>query len=150
MRKITQPIYIYFFFVDKSRNLFKFVLVLLSASVERVGVSRMRDFLINGLTLVQSGVRQYEHNCLDGRGWRRFGPCCYLALQNSGRSESKHLYTDSCTTIEIGQENQTTYSISLKLQGNEELCYPTMELNLEMETTLGKLVLTYVDTYLTC
>ena len=29
---------------DKSRNLFKFVSVLLSASVERVGVSRMRDF----------------------------------------------------------------------------------------------------------
>ena len=29
---------------DKSRNLFKFVLVLLSASVERVDISRMRDF----------------------------------------------------------------------------------------------------------
>ena len=29
--------------LDKSRNLFKFVSVLLSASVERVGVSRMRD-----------------------------------------------------------------------------------------------------------
>ena len=29
---------------DKSRDLFKFVLVLLSASVERVGVSRKRDF----------------------------------------------------------------------------------------------------------
>ena len=29
---------------DKSHNLFKFVLVLLSASVESVGVSRMRDF----------------------------------------------------------------------------------------------------------
>ena len=29
---------------DKSRHLFKFVSVLLSASVERVGVSRMRDF----------------------------------------------------------------------------------------------------------
>ena len=46
MRKITQPIYIFFsFFLDKSRNLFKFVSVLLSASVERVCVSRMRDFL---------------------------------------------------------------------------------------------------------
>ena len=33
------------FFKDKSRNLFKFVSVLLSASVERVGVSRVRDFL---------------------------------------------------------------------------------------------------------
>ena len=32
------------FFKDKSCNLFKFVSVLLSASVERVGVSRMRDF----------------------------------------------------------------------------------------------------------
>ena len=32
--------------IDKSRNLFKFVSVLLSASVERVGVSRMRDFSI--------------------------------------------------------------------------------------------------------
>ena len=31
-------------FYDKSRNLFKFVFVLLSASVQRVGVSRMRDF----------------------------------------------------------------------------------------------------------
>ena len=30
---------------DKSSNLFKFVSVLISASVERVGVSRMRDFL---------------------------------------------------------------------------------------------------------
>ena len=44
--KITQPIYIYIFFKDKSRNLFKFVSVLLSASVERVGVSCMRDFCI--------------------------------------------------------------------------------------------------------
>ena len=31
--------------VDKSRNFFKFVLVPLSASVERVGVSGMQDFL---------------------------------------------------------------------------------------------------------
>ena len=29
--------------IDKSWNLFQFVLVLLSASVERLGVSRMRD-----------------------------------------------------------------------------------------------------------
>ena len=34
----------HFFLKDKSHNLFKFVSVLLSASVERVGVSRMRDF----------------------------------------------------------------------------------------------------------
>ena len=33
-----------FFLLDKSRNLFQFVSVLLSASVERVGVSRIRDF----------------------------------------------------------------------------------------------------------
>ena len=33
------------FLKDKSRNLFKFESVLLSASVERVGASRMRDFL---------------------------------------------------------------------------------------------------------
>ena len=33
----------------KSRNLFKFVLVLLSASVERVGVSRMQDFWLYSL-----------------------------------------------------------------------------------------------------
>ena len=32
--------------IGKSRNLFKIVSVLLSASVERVGVSRMRDFFI--------------------------------------------------------------------------------------------------------
>ena len=32
--------------IDKLRNLLKFVLVLLSASVKRVGVSRMRDFLL--------------------------------------------------------------------------------------------------------
>ena len=31
---------------DKSCNLFKFVSVLLSASVERVGVSRIRDFFL--------------------------------------------------------------------------------------------------------
>ena len=31
--------------LDKLRNLFKFVSVLLSASVEKVGFSRMRDFL---------------------------------------------------------------------------------------------------------
>ena len=34
------------FFFDKSCNVFKFLSVLLSASVKRVGVSRMRDFLI--------------------------------------------------------------------------------------------------------
>jgi hypothetical protein len=33
-----------FFYKDKSRNLSKIVLVLLSASVERVGVSRMQFF----------------------------------------------------------------------------------------------------------
>ena len=31
---------------DKSCNLFKIVLVLLSSSVKRVGVSRMRDFFL--------------------------------------------------------------------------------------------------------
>ena len=31
---------------DKPRNLFKFVSILLSASVERVGVSRMQDFFV--------------------------------------------------------------------------------------------------------
>ena len=36
--------------LDKSRNLLKFVSVLLSASVERVGVSRMRDFLLVAMT----------------------------------------------------------------------------------------------------
>ena len=34
------------FFLDKSHNLFKFVSVLLSASVERVGVSRLRNFFL--------------------------------------------------------------------------------------------------------
>ena len=38
--------YFIFFYIDKSRFLFKFVLVPLSASVERVVVSRMRDFSI--------------------------------------------------------------------------------------------------------
>ena len=37
-------IFIFFFFKGKSRNLSKLVLVLLSASVERFFVSRMRDF----------------------------------------------------------------------------------------------------------
>ena len=41
-------IFILFFYKDKSCNLLKFVLVLLSASVERVGVSRMRNFFIKG------------------------------------------------------------------------------------------------------
>ena len=36
---------------DKSCNLFKFVSVLLSASVERVGVSRMWDFFIKETVL---------------------------------------------------------------------------------------------------
>ena len=38
------PHFLFIFFLDKSRNLLKFVSVLLSASVERVGVTRMRDF----------------------------------------------------------------------------------------------------------
>ena len=38
-KKITQPI-------EEEKNLFKLVLVLLSASVERVSVSRMRDFYL--------------------------------------------------------------------------------------------------------
>ena len=41
------------FFIDKSCNLFKFVSVLLSASVERVGVSRMLDFFYS-FTFVQT------------------------------------------------------------------------------------------------
>ena len=40
-----QPLFYYFLFFFKD-NLSKIVLVLLSASVERVGVSRMRDFLL--------------------------------------------------------------------------------------------------------
>ena len=49
----TAPIFFLYFFLllDKSRNLSKFVSVLLSASIERVGVSRMWDFfLINHAT----------------------------------------------------------------------------------------------------
>ena len=46
---ITQPIKKKRRKKDKSRNLFIFALVLLSASVERVGVSHMRDFLSIGL-----------------------------------------------------------------------------------------------------
>ena len=38
------PHFFSLFVLDKSRNLSKFVSGLLSASVERVGVSRMRDF----------------------------------------------------------------------------------------------------------
>ena len=41
----------YFFFLDKSRNLSKIVSVLLSASVERFFVSRLRDFLTMALGL---------------------------------------------------------------------------------------------------
>ena len=40
----TPQIFLTVFLRDNSHNLFKFVSVLLSASVERVGVSRMRDF----------------------------------------------------------------------------------------------------------
>ena len=40
----TAPFFLSFFLLDKSCYLSKFVSVLLSASVERVGVSRMRDF----------------------------------------------------------------------------------------------------------
>ena len=43
-QKIAQSQYFFIFFLDKSCNLFKFESVL-SASVERVGVSRMRDFI---------------------------------------------------------------------------------------------------------
>ena len=39
-----RDVYVLVFYKDKSRNLSKIVLVLPSASVERVGVSRMRDF----------------------------------------------------------------------------------------------------------
>ena len=46
-----------FFFIDKSRNLLKFVLVLLSASVERVGVSRMRDFFLSDKAKTHVDVR---------------------------------------------------------------------------------------------
>ena len=49
-KKLWKNFFGFFFFFfsiskkDKSCNRFKFVSVLLSASVERVGVSRMRDF----------------------------------------------------------------------------------------------------------
>ena len=44
-----------FFLLDKSRNLSKFALVLLSASVERVGFSRMRDLKKKALRLLLAG-----------------------------------------------------------------------------------------------
>ena len=46
-----QPIFFNFFLLDKSRNLFKFVSVLLSVLVERVGVSCMRDFFFTQLLI---------------------------------------------------------------------------------------------------
>ena len=45
LRKITQPLKNKYIFLDKSRNLSNIVSVLLSASVERFCVSRMRDFI---------------------------------------------------------------------------------------------------------
>ena len=41
-----------YIYLDKSRDLFKFVSVLLSASVESVGVSGMRDFFHVGPKLL--------------------------------------------------------------------------------------------------
>ena len=42
----------------KSTNLFKFVLVLLSASVERVGISRMRDFFYFFIFFLALGLKK--------------------------------------------------------------------------------------------
>ena len=47
-------------YIDKSRNLIKFVLVLLSASVQRAGVSRMRDFK-NTLKMFQKILPNLGH-----------------------------------------------------------------------------------------
>ena len=52
MRKITQPN----FFLEKSGKLFKFVSLLLSASVERVGVSHIRDFFLRNNIVCHFGV----------------------------------------------------------------------------------------------
>ena len=46
----------------KSRNLFKFVSVLLSASVERVGVSRMRDFFLESVFFKTNSFSNYLLN----------------------------------------------------------------------------------------
>ena len=46
--------------IDKSCNLFKFLLVLLSASVERVGVSRMRDFFMIMILMVMIGSISFQ------------------------------------------------------------------------------------------
>ena len=43
----TAPYFYFYFFLDKSRKLFKIVSVLRSASVERFDVSLMRDFLMS-------------------------------------------------------------------------------------------------------
>ena len=59
--------FFFFFFQDKSCNLFKFVSVLISASVERVGVSCMRDFFIilfkNLLFKSLAEMRKLEYAC---------------------------------------------------------------------------------------
>ena len=72
-------IFFYFFFIDKSHNLSKIVSVLLSASVERLDVPRMRDFYrmftpmsyvmchVSGVRCDVSGVRCHMfflHLCL--------------------------------------------------------------------------------------
>ena len=58
------------FFLDKSRNLFKFVSVLLSASVKRVCVSRMRDLLQEIFTIyVKSGRIQNIQKCKHTIHW---------------------------------------------------------------------------------
>ena len=60
--------FLFIFLKDKSCNLFNFVSVLLSASVERVGVSRMRDFFLiffnDGLSMNVfpfTSTRFFEH-----------------------------------------------------------------------------------------
>ena len=47
--RVNRPIYLFIFFLDKSRKLSKIVSVLQSASVERFDVSRMRDFFSSAI-----------------------------------------------------------------------------------------------------
>ena len=84
-------------YIYKSQNLFKFVLVLLSASVERVGVSRIRDlkkiqynfffynfFLILTKTLYNFTLNNYNIGLHEKTTFgNEFGPGALPQLQNS-------------------------------------------------------------------
>ena len=104
---LTAFLFYFIFLIDKSRNLLKFVSVLLSASVKRVGVSRMRDFFLlkrlhheTVVPYLLGNTEKYSPSCQTNTGTELF-QYCPTRKDNTGSVTFRFDYVCIMTEVRI-------------------------------------------------